>query len=91
MFAENEWACSVDQSAYGHEARKRTWLFYVGPQPPPMLDRREVPGRLYVASSPTTRRRRALGLPADTLRADLLDLTPEPFAEALVRLALRSS
>lgn len=33
-----EWVCKVFQSAYGHRARKATYLFYVGKRPPAELD-----------------------------------------------------
>jgi hypothetical protein len=32
------WVCEVSQRAYGHTARKSTWLYYVGPEAPPELD-----------------------------------------------------
>jgi len=35
---EGEWVCEVAQSAYGHRAKKETWILYVGERPPaPML------------------------------------------------------
>jgi hypothetical protein len=32
-----EWACEVDQAWYGHRANKRTWLLFVGENPPPLM------------------------------------------------------
>jgi hypothetical protein len=32
------WTCQVSQAAYGHRARKLTWLYYVGDAAPPSLD-----------------------------------------------------
>ncbi len=30
------WVCSIDQWHYGFPTRKPTWLYYVGPEPPPL-------------------------------------------------------
>ena len=35
MFKDG-WSCQVSQAAYGHRARKETWLYFVGDRPPSM-------------------------------------------------------
>src|SRR5882724_6624369 len=34
---DDGWTCAVDQRLYGHEARKPTWLYYAGDDPPELL------------------------------------------------------
>lgn len=60
------WVCEVWQSVYGHRARKRTWLYAVGPRPPE-LDWRREPGTAQVGwfdrIKPTLSKREAIATP----------------------------
>jgi len=77
-----EWVCEVWQSAYGHKARKRTWLYYVGGQPPIELRWERNAGTHQIGFfdrvKPTLSKREASS-------------TPDEFRIALVRLAMKSS
>ena len=75
------WVTEVSQSAFGCKARKRTWLFFVGPKPddPPSEDH---PGTHQVGwfdrNKPTLSKRES-------------SLTPPAFAQWLVDLARTAS
>lgn len=80
------WVCEVWQSAYGHPARKRTWLLYCGARPPFELRWDRQPGTHVVAGDSS--KRRSIGASAPprlTSRENLA--TPLAFAEELIRLA----
>jgi len=66
--SHGEWSCEVWQSAYGHRARKRTWLLYVGDERPPQLNWRREPGTAQVGwfdrIKPTLSKREAMATPA---------------------------
>ncbi len=76
------WVTEVDQGAYGHRARKRTWLFFVG-EDPPELDWQEaesdviVSGFLHHAGTDETRR----------VRPKEVSSTPPAFRDALLAMA----
>lgn len=72
------WVCEVWQSAYGHKARKRTWLFYVGPQAPPDLDWSRKPGVMQCGKFDRIK---------PTLVGKAASSTPLPFRDALVAIA----
>ncbi len=76
----DEYVCELWQNAYGHRARKRTWLFYVG-EPPVELRWNAQPGEAQVGwfdrKKPTVGKREA-------------SATPPAFRDALLELARHS-
>lgn len=76
-----EWVCEVWQSAYGHKARKRTWLLYVGSRPPHELHWERNSGTHQVGWF--DRNKPSLGKKAASA-------TPTAFRDELLRLARHS-
>lgn len=82
------WSCSVDQGLYGHRARKRTWLYYVGERTPAELNWGSSSSSVWVCSGPggqTAAERAAKGI--TLLKKREHAVSPVPFAEALLALA----
>jgi hypothetical protein len=77
----NEWVCEVWQSAYGHKARKRTWLLYVGLQPHELRWDRK-PGTHWIGNSDSTP-----GNKKPTVTKNEAIATPHEFREELLALA----
>lgn len=75
------WVCQVSQSAYGHRARKRTWLLFCGNSEPPQMRWNEpeptgqVGGGVNTGFNrlPRLSKKEALGTPPE-FRDALLDL-----------------
>lgn len=80
----NEWVCEIWQSAYGHRARKRTWLLYSGAQEPSgSADWRRMAGTHQCGYS--DQRGKSRNRP--TVGKREASETPLAFAEYLIRLA----
>ncbi len=79
---QGDWVCEVWQSAYGHKARKRTWLLYVGGVSPLQARWEREPGThqcgWFDRIKPTLSKREA-------------SRTPDAFAHYLVELAQHSA
>jgi hypothetical protein len=78
-----EWVCEVWQHAYGHGARKRTWLLYCGKRPPFELNWERNPDTVthhcgHDAKWRTDKKR---------LEKRHASATPRAFAEELIKLA----
>lgn len=73
-----DWTCEVWQSAYGHKARKRTWLYYVG---------RNRPRDLNWSRQASTHQVGWFDRIKPTLSKKEASATPLAFAQALIDLA----
>lgn len=78
------WVTEVSQSAYGHKARKRTWLYYVGPRPPE-LDWSDPKGTHLTSWLQRTSRI------APRITKKEADKTPPAFRDLLISLARLAS
>lgn len=76
------YVCEVWQSAYGHKARKRTWLYY--------FSTRQYPFDLKKAKDPGTHQVGWFDRKKPVLSKKESSATPVAFAEELVRLARAS-
>ncbi len=77
LFADGVWVCEVWQSAYGHRARKRTWLLYVG----------DTPAEMDWGRKPGTHQCGGFDRNKPTLGKREASATPEAFRDALLALA----
>jgi hypothetical protein len=78
------WVCEVCQSAYGHQARKKTWLYYVGVNPPIEADWSCPEGTHQVGYEDTKRP----GHNKPTVSKKMANATPEAFARFLIDLVV---
>jgi hypothetical protein len=74
----------VSQSAYGHKARKRTWLLYVGKDAPPAVDWSDPKGTHLTSWLQRTKR------VAPRITKKEADKTPPAFRDLLLSLARHS-
>lgn len=80
------WTCEVWQSAYGHKARKRTWLYFVGDCEPFDLDWSRPTGTHQIGYQDQRGKERN----KPTLSPREANATPEAFRDELIQLALIS-
>jgi hypothetical protein len=80
---DDGYVTEISQVAYGHQARKPTWLYYVGPPPPP-LDW-SIPAWTHYTSKPRKGTSNYDAMPE--LPRDGRHLTPPAFRDELLRLA----
>lgn len=79
------WSCQVDQSHFGHLAQKSTWLYASGVSWLPSLPWEPKQTPFVIASNRMERGERAR---LKRVPRDETHLTPRPFAELLISIAL---
>jgi hypothetical protein len=79
--------CEVAQSAYGHRARKATWLYYVGDRLPPPLDWRDPETTAIVSGFLHHEAGRYVANEARRVRPLEASTTPPAFRDQLLELA----
>lgn len=89
------WTCCVYQGHYGHKALKPTWLYYVGPVPPPALRWGKPEGEFMTVAGTSfksvahRREAEAQGWKYSTrLPTALRNATPIPFRDLLINIAV---
>lgn len=81
------WVTEVSQGAYGHPARKRTWLYYIGRTEPPLLDWHEPPSVRRVSDlGPGGTRKRGDDWEPGVQYAEA-SVTPPAFRDVLLQMA----
>lgn len=80
-----EWVCEVWQSAYGHKARKRTWLFYCGLSAPLELNWERPVGTHQIGQ----RDQRGKEKNKPTISGKAASATPIAFRDALIQIVQR--
>ncbi len=89
-YSHDAWTCCVEQGHYGHPARKATWLYYDGPQPPDLIWGPSSGVRLdegFHSKAERDAARAAGRAPIKRLSTTQNIVTPAPFAELLISLA----
>lgn len=79
-----DWVCEVWQSAYGHKARKRTWLLYCGNNPPPEMNWDRPDGTHQIGGH--DQRGKSRNKP--TIGGKAASATPIEFRDVLIKMAI---
>jgi hypothetical protein len=83
---DGEWVCEVWQSAYGHKARKRTWLYYCGNEKPEDMNWERKDGTHQIGFHDQRGKERN----KPTLYKKEANATPVEFRDALIRIARKA-